>query len=186
MTATHQRAVRCILPCLFLLSLACTRRIVSAPIPSTAPPRSTQSMEPDQVNTARWEKGWTNLLNDAEQSFTPGLSKMVAVEVELLVGNPGIAADELTLTVLDPAGQAVAAVVQTVRASDSGRVLFVIPKGGVVVSPGQTYRLRVSGGSAFGWKYVVGGYEHGEATFNGRPLVAEARTTFLFRTFGPK
>ena len=58
--------------------------------------------------------------NDAEQSFTPGLSKMVAVEVELLVGNPGIAADELTLTVLDPAGQAVAAVVQTVLASDSG------------------------------------------------------------------
>lgn len=184
--STLERAVRSALPCLLLLSLACTRRTVSAPIPSTACTRSTQSMEADQVNTARWEKAWTNLLNDAEQSFTPVLSRMVAVEVELIVGNPGIAEDELTLIVLDPTGQAVAAVVQTVRASDSGRVLFVIPNGGVVVSPGQTYRLRLSGGSAFGWKYVVGGYEHGEATFNGRPLLADARTTFLFRTFGAK
>jgi hypothetical protein len=36
----------------------------------------------------------------------------------------------------------------------------------------------------FGWKYVVGGYENGAATFNGKPLLKQARSTFLFRTFG--
>lgn len=144
-------------------------------------------MEPDQVNTAGWEKAWTNLLNDAEQSFTPELPRLMAVEVELVVGNPGAAEDQLTLTVLDVTGQEVAAAaVQTVCASGPGQVLFVIPKGGVELSPGQTYRLRLTGGATFGWKYVVGGYEHGDATFNGKPLLAEARTTYLFRTFGTK
>ena len=46
--------------------------------------------------------------------------------------------------------------------------------------------LRLTGGATFGWKYVVGGYEHGEATFNGKPLLAQTRSTFLFRTFGEK
>jgi hypothetical protein len=44
----------------------------------------------------------------------------------------------------------------------------------------------LSGGITFGWKYVVGGYEKGEATFNGKPLLSQARSTFLFRTFGAK
>jgi len=39
-------------------------------------------------------------------------------------------------------------------------------------------------GATFGWKYIGGGYEKGEATFNGKPLLPGARSTFLFRTFG--
>jgi hypothetical protein len=46
--------------------------------------------------------------------------------------------------------------------------------------------MKLSGGTTFGWKYVVGGYEKGDATFNGKPLLADARSTFLFRTFGAK
>ena len=69
------------------------------------------------------------------------------VEVELVVGNPGAAEDQLTLTVLGAAGQKVAVVTETVPTADSDQVLFVIPKGGVEVTPGQTYRLKLSGGT---------------------------------------
>ncbi len=146
-------------------------------------PRST-SMKSDQANTARWDRAWTNLVNDAEQSFVPSLPKLTAVEVDLLVGNPGALEDELTLTVFNSAGQNVAVVTRTVPASDCDHVLFVISKDGVDVQPGQTYRIKLSGGMLFGWKYVVGGYEKGAATFNGKTLLPKARSTFLFRTFG--
>jgi hypothetical protein len=63
------------------------------------------------------------------------------------------------------------------------RVRFVFP-GDVAVTPGQSYAIRVSSRVTFGWKYAVGGYERGAATFNGRPLVTGTRTTFLFRTLG--
>lgn len=45
------------------------------------------SMTPDQVNTAGWDEGWTNLVNDVEQTFTPSLPRLAGVEVELVVGN---------------------------------------------------------------------------------------------------
>jgi hypothetical protein len=44
----------------------------------------------------------------------------------------------------------------------------------------------LSGGATFGWKYGVGGYENGSASFNGQPLLREARSTFLFQTFATK
>jgi len=142
------------------------------------------SMKLDQANTAEWDKAWTNLLNDTEQSFKPSLPKLLAVEVNLIVGNPGPAEDELTLTVFDSAGQPVAVVTQTVQSSDCDHTIFVVSKDGVDVQPGQTYRLKLAGGTLFGWKYVVGGYEKGAATFNGKPLLPKARSTFLFKTFG--
>jgi hypothetical protein len=144
----------------------------------------TMTPTPDQVNTAGWSKDWTNLVNDVEQSFTPMLARLVGVEVELVVGNAGAAEDQLTLTVLDQTGQTVAVVTENVQTADRGQVMFLIPSGGVEVTPGQTYRLKLSGGTTFGWKYVVGGYENGAATFNGKPLLPNARSTFLFRTFG--
>jgi hypothetical protein len=142
------------------------------------------SMKADQVNNAPWDKAWTNLVNDVQQSFKPSLPKLLAVEVDLVVGNPGPPEDELTLTVLDSAGQAVAVVTQTVQASDCDHTIFVISKDGVDVQPGQTYRLKLTGGTLFGWKYVVGGYKEGAATFNGKPLLPKAHSTFLFKTFG--
>jgi hypothetical protein len=151
-----------------------------------AVPASVQqgSMTPDQVNTAGWDKGWTNLVNDVEQTFTPSLTRLVGVEVQLVVGNAGAAEDHLTLTVLDATGRTVAVVTESVQTADCDQVMFVIPKGGVKVTPGQTYRLKLSGGTTFGWKYIVGGYEKGAATFKGKPLLPKERSTFLFRTFG--
>jgi hypothetical protein len=144
------------------------------------------SMTPDQVNTVGWTKAWTNLVNDAEQTFTPSVPRLLGVEVELVVGNAGAVEDQLTLTVLDETGRAVTAVTENVQTADCDHATFVIPKGGVDVTPGQSYRLKLRGGTTFGWKYVFGGYEKGVATFNGRPLLPNARSTFLFRTFGAK
>jgi len=140
-------------------------------VPTIAVAGTNASLKPDQVNTAGWDKSWTNLVNDAEQSFTPSLPKLLAVEVELVVGNPGPPEDELTLTVLDSAGQEVVVMTQLVHASDCDHTMFMISKDGVDVQPGQIYRLKLTGGILFGWRYVVGGYQKGAATFNGKPLL---------------
>jgi hypothetical protein len=141
-------------------------------------------MKPDQVNIAGWNKAWTNLVNIAEQSFTPSMPRLMAVEVELLVGNPGPSEDDLTLTVLNQEGDELVSVTQEVKTSNCQHTVFVLPNGGIDVNPGSTYRVRLKGGIIFGWKYIMGGYPKGEATFNGKPLVPKARSTFLFRTFG--
>jgi hypothetical protein len=141
-------------------------------------------MVPDQVNTAAWKEAWTNLVNDVEQGFTPTLPRVLAVEVDLVVGNPGSTEDLLTLTVLDIDGRVLSVMSKTVQAENCDQVVFVIPNGGVEVIPGQTYLLKLNGGTTFGWKYVVGGYAKGAATFNGQPLLPGERSTFLFRTFG--
>lgn len=159
------------------LSLALCAATIAFASPGT-------SMRTDQVNSARWDKAWTNLLNDVEQSFTPSMPRLLGVEVELIVGNPGPDEDDLTLTVLDSEGRTLAAVTKPVTTMGCDHTMFVIPKHGLAVKPGQTYWLRLEGGTLFGWKYVVGGYEKGAATFNGKPLLKQARSTFLFRTFG--
>jgi hypothetical protein len=166
---------------LFLLMLGTSAGAASSRFTPSAPGTS---MKVDQVNAAKWDKAWTNLVNDAEQTFVPSLPRLLAVEVGLIVGNPGPAEDELTLTVMDSKGQTVAAVTRTVQTSDCDHTLFVISKDGIDVTPGEMYRLKLTGGTLFGWKYVLGGYKDGAATFNGKPLLPKARTTFLFRTFG--
>jgi hypothetical protein len=173
--------------CILSFTLACRHKAVTHSVPTTIPtPAQLASMEPDQVNTAGWDNAWTNLLNVAEQSFTPSLSQLLGVEVELVVGNPGETADELTLTIMDANNKELAIVTQKVQTSNPEHVMFLMPTDGVELSIGQTYRLRLTGGARFGWKYVVGGYENGEATFNGNPLLAQARSTFLFQTFGAR
>lgn len=141
------------------------------------------SMKTDQANIAGWDKAWTNVVNDVEQRFTPSRPKLVGVEVELIVGNPDTGEDELTLAILDKSGQPIASVTQTVRESDCEQTLFLMPDGGVDVTPGDSYRIKLSGGTTFGWKYVVGGYPKGGATFNGKRLLPNAKSSFLFRTF---
>jgi len=87
-------------------------------------------------------------------SFTPSLPKLVAVEIELVVANPGPSADTLTMKLIDPTGRPVAIVSKMVQTTDAKHALFVFPEGGVEVS------------------------------FNGPPLLRETRSTFLFKTFG--
>ena len=168
----------------FWLALFCAA--ISAPLSASATPATPAGkfMKVDQVNRAKWDRAWTNLLNDAQQTFSPSLPILRAVEVDLVVANPGPKEDDLTLTILDEAGETLLSLTKTVPISDCDHALFVIPKDGMEITPGRTYRLRLTGGSLFGWKYVVGGYENGRATFNGKPLLPDARSTFLFRTFG--
>lgn len=148
------------------------------------PAPGSKELKPDQVNTAGWDRAWTNLVNDVEQSFRPSAPRLVAVEVELIVGNVGESYDDLTLSIKNTAGDELVSVTQTVKTPDCEHVLFLFPEGGVEVTAGDLYRIRLSGGTTFGWKYIVGGYPKGEATFNGKPLLRQARSTFLFRTFG--
>lgn len=141
-------------------------------------------MKPDQVNVVGWNKAWTNLVNDAEQSFVPSMPRLLGVEVELVVGNANASQDDLTLTVVDNQGNELASITQEVKTSHCEHTIFVLPEDGIDVTPAETYWIRLKGGIIFGWKYVVGGYPKGEATFNGKPLLPKARSTFLFRTFG--
>jgi len=151
--------------------------------PPGNPPAPHASMTLDQANTAPWKNAWTNLLNDVRQTFTPSLPRLTGVEVELVVANPGPPDGELTMYLGNAEGEALAVVSKTVPVADCRHVLFVFPNGGLPVSPGQVYSIRLSGGSLFGWKYVVGGYSNGAAFFNGKPLLSDTRSTFLFRTF---
>jgi hypothetical protein len=142
-------------------------------------------MKPDQVNVAGWNKAWTNLVNDVEQTFVPSMPRLMAAEVELLVGNGKEGSeDDLTLSIMNAAGDQLVSITQIVQTSDCEQSVFVLPESGIEVTPGETYRIKLSGGSVFGRKYVVGGYPKGAATFNGKPLPKKARSTFLFRTFG--
>jgi len=146
------------------------------------------SRTPDQANTAPWENAWTILQSNVlRQSFTPSLPRLTAVEVELVEANPGSASAEVTMTLLTAGGEPQAVVAKTVPVDACRHVLFILPYGGLRVSPGQLYGIELSGGGGlFGWKYVLGGYAYGAASFNGKPLLQDARSTFLFRTFGAR
>jgi hypothetical protein len=138
----------------------------------------------DQSSTSDHTTAWTNLLNQARQTFMPSLPKLTKVEVELTLANPGPPDDRLTLHVFDPQGKPLVIAEKTVAASAAGWVSFVFADGGLDVTPGQTYAIQVQGDALFGWKYVVGGYSKGEALFNGKPLLSGARSSFLFCTYG--
>ena len=161
---------------------------VTIRVGSTAgnPPALRASTTLDQANNAPWKNAWTNLVNDVRQTFTPTLPRLTRVEVELVVANPGPSDEEVTMYLQNAERETLANVSKTVPVADCGHVLFVFPNGGVQVSPGQVYSIGLSGGSLFGWKYVVGGYPNGEAWFNDKPLFPDTHSTFLFRTFSAK
>jgi len=138
---------------------------------------------PDQANTAAWANAWTNLLNDARQSFVPSRPKMISAEVELVVANPGPSQDGVTLIVLKSTGKPLVQVSKLVQTANCSHVVFTFPKGGLALSPGQVYYVRLIGGDLFGWKYTEGGYKNGAASFNGKPLLPDRNTNFLFRTY---
>ena len=150
---------------------------------SPRPGRYAQVFRPDQANAPDRATAWTNLLNDACQTFVPTLPKLTRVEVELALANPGAEDGTLTLNVLDPEGKPLVIAEKTVRAAEPGWVSFVFADGGLDVTPGRTYSIRLHGDALFGWKYVIGGYQNGEALFNRKPLLPNARSTFLFRTY---
>jgi hypothetical protein len=142
----------------------------------------------DQANTAPWKDAWMNVHNVLRQEFRPSLPTLTGVEVELVVANPGTASAEINMMLLDRDDKGLAAVRKTVPTAECRHVLFLLPKGGLRLTPGKVYSITLSSvGSVFGWKYVVGGYANGAASFHGfpgRPLLPHAHSSFLFRTFG--
>jgi hypothetical protein len=142
------------------------------------------SLAPDQSNTALWKNAWTNL-RSARQDFVPSLPRLIGVEVELVVANPGPDTDEVNMSLANAAGAGLAFVSKTVEIAHCSHVLFLFPKGGLQVLPGQVYSIVLNGDrGVFGWKYVANGYPNGAASLNGKPLSRDTRSTFLFRTFG--
>jgi hypothetical protein len=123
------------------------------------------------------------LLNDARQKFIPSRPRLTRTEVDLVVANPGSSQDTVTLTLLNSTGEPLVQVSKIVKAADCAHVTFAYPNGGLAVSPGQVYYIRLSGGDLFGWKYTEGGYKQGAASFNGKPLLSDGNGNFLFRTY---
>jgi hypothetical protein len=122
---------------------------------------------------------------EARQSFVPSLPRLIGVEVELVVANPGPASDEVTMSLGNAEGAGLAFVSKTVQIANCSHVLFLFPKGGLQVLPGQVYSVVLNGDrGVFGWKYVADGYPNGAASLNGKPLSRDTHGTFLFRTFG--
>lgn len=141
----------------------------------------------DQGNNAEWTQGWTTLVNRLQQNFTPSLPKLNRIEVDLVVANPGPSRGAVSMILLNSDGQGILGAEKTVAADDCAHVQFLLPDG-VQVTPGKTYSIQISAGGdgLFGWKYVLGGYDRGEAQLNGKPLLKQARSSFLFRTFASK
>lgn len=158
------------------------------------------SLSLDQENSEPWNNAWMSLdyvngpgippksaIRVLSQTFVPRLPWLTAVEVELAAAKPGQSTGDVGMTLMSAEHQVLADVSKTVSVADCDHVLFVLPNGGVTVAPGQVYSIELIGvGGVFGWKYVVGGYANGVASSEGRPLLPDRRSTFLFRTFGAK
>lgn len=102
-----------------------------------------------------------------------------------MVANPGPDNDEVNMSLANAEGAGLAFVSKTVETAHCSHVLFLFPKGGLQVLPGQVYSIVLNGDhNVFGWKYVADGYPGGAASLNGKPLSRDTCSTFLFRTFG--
>jgi hypothetical protein len=159
--------------------------------------RQGSSLRLDQENSPPWNGAWTTLdyldgpgippkwgVRVLSQTFVPRLPRLTAIEVELAAAKPGQSTGEVDMTLMTK-HQVLAQVWKAVPVAECGHVLFALPNGGVPVSPGQLYSIELTGiGAVFGWKYVVGGYAKGAALLQGKPLLQNSRSTFLFRTFG--
>jgi hypothetical protein len=145
------------------------------------------NLRTDQANMEPWRNQWVNVDNVLRESFVPSLPNLTAVEVELLAVHPGPpATGDIHMMILDERKKMmVASLSKTVSADDCSHVLFLLPRGGLQVSPGQVYTIQLNGG-VFGWKYVVGGYREGAASapHGSNPPLPDIRSTFLFKTFG--
>ncbi|HTM40312.1 MAG TPA: hypothetical protein VL177_05350, partial [Terriglobales bacterium] len=108
------------------------------------PARGKRSMRdalltPDQANAAPWQNAWTNLNNFARQSFIPSRPRLTGVEVELVVANPGPASAGISVMILNREGASLALVSKTAPVAECDHVLFLFPRGGLPVTPGQVY-----------------------------------------------
>jgi hypothetical protein len=153
----------------------------------------------DQENSESWKGRWMSMgyvdgpgvppksaNRILTQTLVPRLPRLTAIEVELSAAKPGQSTSDVEMTLMTE-HQLLAEEWKTVPVTDCGHVIFLLPNGGVTVARGQVYSIRLTDiGGVFGWKYVVGGYANGAALLQGKPLLQDSRSTFLFRTFGTK
>jgi hypothetical protein len=151
-------------------------------LPATSPNAITPVL--DQASSSDANAGWTILTNDLRQTFVPTLPRLTKVEIELAVLNPGKSEGGVEMWLLNSKKETLANAFKSIPASAAGWATFVFPNLDLV--PGQTYTIRVYGGSSFGWKYVARGYNRGEALWNQKPFGADGRGAFLFRTYGER
>ena len=136
----------------------------------------------DQASSSDASAGSTILTNGLGQTFVPTLPRLTKVEVELAVLNPGKSEDRVDTWLLNSKGETLANASKSIPGSAAGWATFVFPNLDLV--PGETYSIRVHGGSSFGGKYVTRGYNQGEALWNQEPFGGDGRRAFLFRTYG--
>jgi hypothetical protein len=175
------------------LSAGTARIEIHSNIPENAPFNVTIDVLPDtspnaiapvldQASSSDANAGSTILTNDLRQTFVPTLPRLIKIEVELAVLNPSKSENEVEMWLLNSKGEMLADASKSIPASAAGWATFVFPH--LDVMPGQTYSIRVHGGSSFAWKYVTRGYNRGEALWNQKPLGGDGRRAFLFRTYG--
>jgi hypothetical protein len=173
------------------LSAGTARIEIHSNIPENAPFNVTIDVLPDtgpnaiapvldQASSSDANAGSTILTNVLGQTFVPTLPRLTKVEVELAVLNPGKSEDDLDIWLLNSKGETLAHASKSIPAPAAGWATFVFPNLDLV--PGDSYSIRVHGGSSFGWKYVTSGYKRGEALWNQKPF--GGRRAFLFRTYG--
>jgi hypothetical protein len=136
----------------------------------------------DQASSSDANAGWTILTNHLGQTFVPTLPRLTKVEVELVFLNPGESEGEVEMWLLNSKGEVLAHASKSIPAFAAGWTTFVFPNLDVI--PGQTYSIRVNGGSSLAWKYVTHGYNRGGALWNQKAFGEDGKRAFLFRTYG--
>lgn len=157
------------------------------------------ALRKDQENSEYWDGLSTILTGNLHETFIPSMATLTAVEIELVPAHSGPSVTrQIDLVITGPGKwpmngtwqnvQIVEAdLSKTVSTADCAHVLFLLPNGGLKVSPGEVYTIRPEEtSSTFAWKYVVGGYPKGAASASNDAIspLPSARSTFLFKTFG--
>jgi hypothetical protein len=140
----------------------------------------------DQSNLPEWDGGWTHVNPTPEgsalmwQTFMPGHPNLTAVEISVLIANPRVGGDTLTVEIAE-SGNILASAKSYVEEGFEGLVRFDFPEA-VTLVPDQTYELIVydTGITEFGWKYGPNDYDRGTRYASGEE---QPGTDWLFRTY---
>jgi hypothetical protein len=157
--------------------------------PGAAAPTSVAVSQIDQANMPPWEGGWSIIGRGStavrfSQTFTPLVSRLSAIEIDIMTGNRGRGGDDITVTVIDGT-RVLARASRFVAEGFDGVLRFDFTSPDAMVTPGVELHLRVedTNKDVFGWRYGRNTYSRGTAYFNGTPWNNGA-FDFRFRTYG--
>jgi hypothetical protein len=172
------------------LTASCHRRVVPVVQPVTPPAiQPAGAIQLDQSNAPRWEGGWSIIGRGSPavrfaQTFTPLLSTLAAVEIDIMTGNEGRGGDTITVRIVD-GDRALATVSKAVAEGFDGVLRFDFGAPGIRVTPGATLQMQVedTNRDVFGWRYGRNTYAGGVAYFNAAPW-NDGAFDFRFSTYG--